>query len=247
MGKRFGFARVVNVKDERNFATKLDNIIIGSEKIMVNLPRFNRHDEVVKAGKSKKPLSTAGMQLKKTGYQLKVNNNHAESQPKQAEDTVKKSNKDNLVDTPSASNTSSSTVTGDSEPPQTARRPFPEHHLPFKPTPQNLNYKPPPRPKRTWAHRHYTVEEEELQKLSSAYVGELWTPGLSYRIQEECIQQGYFSVRATPLGTNLVLLESLEEGEMEALLEDAQEWLSTWFLEIKGWNRVFLIMKRLHG
>lgn len=42
LGKRFGFARAVNVKEPERFVVKLDNIIIGSEKIMVNMPRFPR-------------------------------------------------------------------------------------------------------------------------------------------------------------------------------------------------------------
>lgn len=41
-GLRFGFARAVNVRDPKSFAVKLDNIIIGRDKIMVNLPRFGR-------------------------------------------------------------------------------------------------------------------------------------------------------------------------------------------------------------
>lgn len=38
LGKRFGFAREVNVEDPDRFGVKLDNIIIGRNKIMVNIP-----------------------------------------------------------------------------------------------------------------------------------------------------------------------------------------------------------------
>lgn len=41
-GKRFGFARLYNAKDEKMMETKLDNIIIGSRKIYENIPRFSR-------------------------------------------------------------------------------------------------------------------------------------------------------------------------------------------------------------
>ncbi|XP_058746552.1 uncharacterized protein LOC131619480 [Vicia villosa] len=41
-GKRFGFARFVEVIDGRLLAVRLDNIIIGGKKIHVNLPRFKR-------------------------------------------------------------------------------------------------------------------------------------------------------------------------------------------------------------
>lgn len=35
------------------------------------------------------------------------------------------------------------------------------------------------------------------------------------------------------MGSNLVLLESLEEG---ALLEDAPDWLGIWFKEVRKWS-----------
>ncbi|XP_058732931.1 uncharacterized protein LOC131604513 [Vicia villosa] len=40
VSKRFGFARFVEVSDERLLAVRLDNIIIAGKKIRVNLPRF---------------------------------------------------------------------------------------------------------------------------------------------------------------------------------------------------------------
>lgn len=48
LGKRIGFARAVNVADPKLFAIKLDNIIIGRNKIMVNLAKFNRNAGGVK-------------------------------------------------------------------------------------------------------------------------------------------------------------------------------------------------------
>lgn len=80
------------------------------------------------------------------------------------------------------------------------------------------------------------MDESDIKKLASAYVGVVDKPGMAYKIQEEFIQQGYFSVKATEMGANLVLLESLEEGEMEALIEGAQDWLSTWFSDLRKWN-----------
>jgi hypothetical protein len=37
------------------------------------------------------------------------------------------------------------------------------------------------------------------------------------------ISQGYFRFKVTPLGSNLTLLEGEEEGEVEGLMEDANE------------------------
>lgn len=41
-GERFGFARIERVADSRVFALKLDEIFIGTYKLMVNAPRFSR-------------------------------------------------------------------------------------------------------------------------------------------------------------------------------------------------------------
>ncbi|XP_058732793.1 uncharacterized protein LOC131604365 [Vicia villosa] len=41
-GRRYGFARFFNVKDERLMATKLDNMFLDGRKLFVNIPRFKR-------------------------------------------------------------------------------------------------------------------------------------------------------------------------------------------------------------
>ncbi|GAU22766.1 hypothetical protein TSUD_129780 [Trifolium subterraneum] len=43
-GKRFGFTRFDLVDDKREFEYMLDNIIIGRDKISVNVSRFHRTD-----------------------------------------------------------------------------------------------------------------------------------------------------------------------------------------------------------
>ncbi|MCI31682.1 hypothetical protein A2U01_0052894, partial [Trifolium medium] len=45
-GRRFGFARFDRVVDPRNFEFELDNIIIGRDKISINLSRFHRPEDI---------------------------------------------------------------------------------------------------------------------------------------------------------------------------------------------------------
>ncbi|MCH92049.1 hypothetical protein A2U01_0012981, partial [Trifolium medium] len=54
--------------------------------------------------------------------------------------------------------------------------------------------------------------------------------------QKRGVCQGYFGVKVTPLGSHLALLEDQEEGEVQALMEDAKEWLDQWFREIRPWS-----------
>lgn len=39
-GRRYGFIRFFNVKDDRLLATKLDNVFLEGKKIFANIPRF---------------------------------------------------------------------------------------------------------------------------------------------------------------------------------------------------------------
>ncbi|PNX88595.1 hypothetical protein L195_g044701, partial [Trifolium pratense] len=82
----------------------------------------------------------------------------------------------------------------------------------------------------------FEPEREVVRILRSAFVGVVTHPGLSYNIQDEFHRQGYFGVKITPLGANLVLLEDQEEGEVKALMEDARGWLEQWFKEIRPWS-----------
>jgi hypothetical protein len=72
--------------------------------------------------------------------------------------------------------------------------------------------------------------------LKKAFVGEVKQPGMSYNIQNEFHMQGYFGVKVTPLGSRLTLLEEQEEGELQALMKDAKEWLEDWFQDIRPWS-----------
>ncbi|MCI34513.1 hypothetical protein A2U01_0055733, partial [Trifolium medium] len=82
----------------------------------------------------------------------------------------------------------------------------------------------------------YDAEEKDLERLKKAFVGVASHPGMTYNIQNAFHSQGYFGVKVTPLGSNLTLLEGQEDGEVEALQEDAQEWLNQWFKETRPWN-----------
>jgi hypothetical protein len=82
----------------------------------------------------------------------------------------------------------------------------------------------------------YEAEKQVLQKLKKAFVGEVKQPGMTYNVQNEFHMQGYFGVKVTPLGSTLTLLEEQEEGEVQALMVDAKEWLDQWFQEIHPWS-----------
>lgn len=64
----------------------------------------------------------------------------------------------------------------------------------------------------------YEVSEEEMERLNKMYVGEVKNPGSTHIIQEWFNMQGFFSIKVTPMGANLVLMEEMEEGIIPALI-----------------------------
>ncbi|MCH86156.1 hypothetical protein A2U01_0007010, partial [Trifolium medium] len=98
----------------------------------------------------------------------------------------------------------------------------------------------------------YTAMKETLQSLQKSYVGEVIHAGMTYNIHDEFHRQGYFGIKITPLGANLVLLEEQETGEVQALMEDAKSWLEQWFRDIRPWttreaDRSRLVWLRVYG
>jgi hypothetical protein len=91
----------------------------------------------------------------------------------------------------------------------------------------------------------YDAEEKEVARLLKTFIGEVHSPGTTYNIQNAFHSQGYFGVKITPLGSHLALLEGQEEGEVEALMEDAKGWLDQWFSAIRPWKPQDVDLERI--
>lgn len=55
-GKRYGFVRFLNVKDDRLLTTKLETIFLGGRKIFSNIPRFQMKEVSLKQKVSKQKV-----------------------------------------------------------------------------------------------------------------------------------------------------------------------------------------------
>ncbi|XP_058766204.1 uncharacterized protein LOC131639756 [Vicia villosa] len=82
----------------------------------------------------------------------------------------------------------------------------------------------------------FKASEEEKIRLSEAYVGVISNPGSSYNIQTYFEMEGVFSIKVTPVGANLCLLEEMEEGYIGELIGDGSTWWKQWFIDIKPWK-----------
>lgn len=72
----------------------------------------------------------------------------------------------------------------------------------------------------------YNVNEEDMRRFRNMYVGYVEQQGTFYRVQDWFSMQGVFSIKSsTPLGASFVLLEDVEEGALEELVNSVKEWL----------------------
>ncbi|GAU35280.1 hypothetical protein TSUD_274820 [Trifolium subterraneum] len=79
----------------------------------------------------------------------------------------------------------------------------------------------------------YEAEKDDMSRLKKAFTGVVVNLDMTYNIQNAFHAHGYFGVKVTPLGLNLTLLEGQEEVEVQALVDDAKEWMDQWFSEIR--------------
>lgn len=70
----------------------------------------------------------------------------------------------------------------------------------------------------------FQVQDEDIVIFHKAFVGVVENPDMLYNMQEYINIEGYFSIRVTPLRSNLCLLEDRMKGEMEVFLNNGRNW-----------------------
>lgn len=61
-------------------------------------------------------------------------------------------------------------------------------------------------------------------------------PGTAYGVGKSLIEEGIFSIQATPLGPNLCLLEEQVEGDLALILKEGVDWKTSLFQEVRRWK-----------
>lgn len=80
------------------------------------------------------------------------------------------------------------------------------------------------------------MEEDSFIRFRQTHVGFVENLRMSYNIQKVFDTEGYFSIKVTPLGVNVCLMEERELTELDILVAEARNWLSQWFMEIRKWS-----------
>jgi hypothetical protein len=188
-GRRFGFARFEQVQDARLLEQELDTILVGRDKISVNLSRFHRFDAKKSGVFRREDGREVGGDCVRGGNKGEGTTATAVPRGVIQSKHISKGEKHSYAN---------AVVTG-------------KESIPSKPDQR--------------VFMSFEVEKGVMDRYQKAFVGEVLQPGMTYNIQNAFHRQGYFGVKVTPLGANLTLLEGQEEGEVQALIDDAKTWL----------------------
>ncbi|XP_058740938.1 uncharacterized protein LOC131613268 [Vicia villosa] len=82
----------------------------------------------------------------------------------------------------------------------------------------------------------FTPDNDILNSLSKAYVGEVGDPASTLNMQAQFYAEGFFSIKCTSIGANLCLLEDENEGVLKEMVEGGSAWLGQWFKEVRAWS-----------
>lgn len=89
-----------------------------------------------------------------------------------------------------------------------------------------------------------SLEEEDVFRYGKAFTGVLRHLMLGVEMKKIFIKEGIFSIRVTPMGPNLCLLEDLIHGGVEMFIEERKEWWENWFCNIRAWKPTKIDAKR---
>ncbi|XP_058724741.1 uncharacterized protein LOC131596144 [Vicia villosa] len=82
----------------------------------------------------------------------------------------------------------------------------------------------------------YQTSLEEKNMFCKAKMGVAAAPGLAFGVKQGLIEEGIFTVKATPLGPNLCLLEEVVAEDLDMFLAEGGEWIKRWFKEVREWK-----------
>ncbi|XP_058759866.1 uncharacterized protein LOC131633166 [Vicia villosa] len=83
---------------------------------------------------------------------------------------------------------------------------------------------------------NYISSEAIKKRWKKAYIGEVQFAGETYNVQTHLEVEGFFLIKVHPLGAKLCLLEEIEEGVIEELINEASSWWTQWFKSIRPWQ-----------
>ncbi|GLU14523.1 hypothetical protein SLE2022_310850 [Rubroshorea leprosula] len=93
----------------------------------------------------------------------------------------------------------------------------------------------------------FQVNKEEKEWLKNCYVGQMHKFDGLMSLQDRLLIEGFFSIKVTPMGGNLMLIHCEDAEEVDTLLKEGNDWLKNWFEDVRPWSQMEVAKERLHG
>lgn len=87
--------------------------------------------------------------------------------------------------------------------------------------------------------------EVDRRRFSKAMVGEVLISWSSFCMQSILEIEGFYNVRASAMGPNMVLLEDVVERALKEFMEEDNYRWKDWFKEVRGWKENETDSKRM--
>ncbi|GAU50607.1 hypothetical protein TSUD_410170 [Trifolium subterraneum] len=207
-GRRFAFARFIDVSDTQTLLKKIEGLWFGSYKLRANLSRFTKEED------------DSGVAGKQNGRVQQLNGDVNRGVPEVKEGFLK--------------NMSFKEALGVGDNKGKERRN--SNNIGTSRGPKHQNHRSRKDKANLAGALEIEVVPENVENLKNCYVGTLWNAKLAVDTQMLISMEGYQHLKATMLGMDKILLSSnIEEGVKKAYEEDKQWWESK-FSDLKPWS-----------
>ncbi|GLT88305.1 hypothetical protein SLE2022_063380 [Rubroshorea leprosula] len=220
MGRRFGFVRFLDVRNEEELDRRLNEVRVGNQVLQANKPRYSKWER--QTNLIPRPHFEAGNRR-----QQSINGNdrrpsYAEvartANSRREERTNIERRKEGIVQRYGSNKAS---TYGNR---QREWKPKHQHHQ--------------------WTGMELNFDPEEYAWLEKCFVGTVHSVNLIPNLQENFFMEGVFFCNIRPMGGRLVLLEGKDHEDLKELVDTGKDWLGNWFEEVKPWTPTLVAKER---
>lgn len=86
--------------------------------------------------------------------------------------------------------------------------------------------------KEQWRGLTHEVSEEDMEWLKNCYAGQVHDPDAVFELKEKIFAEGLYSIKVTPMGGDLVLIQVDEGEDFLELVKDYEDIFEKWFCEL---------------
>ncbi|GKV29211.1 hypothetical protein SLEP1_g38157 [Rubroshorea leprosula] len=220
LGRRFGFVRFLDVKNEAALERRLNEVRIGSQILQANKPRYTKWDRqktLISNNRSKawdwRQQSLYGNGRRPSYAEVvKAANSRMEERPNQER---------RKEGTEQRHGNNGASVYG-------------AQQREWKPKHQHQH----------WSGMELNVDLEEYAWLEKCFVGTVHSVNSISNLQEKFYMEGIFFTSIRPMGGRLVLLEAKEHEDLKELVDTGKDWLGKWFEDVKPWTPTVVAAER---